>query len=292
MENLHVSQLDSHFTCREKIYPDGSAEILICDRPIFCVGGWENEKDSTVPRRNRDRALASAADLERSARRAASKVRDLALCNSFQTFVTLTLDQTQIDRYDRDQVVRKMSTWCDNHVRRDGLRYVLVPELHQDGALHFHGFFGWDDPAMKERWCRDSGTISVSGRKHPVRVRSDRHRASLLAQGGQVVYNLPKWTLGFTTAIDLYGDYHQAVTYVCKYIRKQTTGPAAGRICGRWYYHGGCDGQPMVYLSNHEIRNFLSYPGAYHFDVPEARASFVRILIKSNKSDCEKEAFL
>ena len=289
MTGLHVPEIDSHFNCREKIYPDGTVEVLVCDRPIFTDGGWESEKNNSVARGKRRDAPPSAADLERSARRASGKIRDLALCNAFQTFVTLTLDKTQIDRYDRAAVVKKMSTWCDNHVRRDGLRYVLVPELHKDGALHFHGFFGWSDPAEKNRWCRDSGTISVLGRKAPVRVRSDRHRASLLARGGQVVYNLPAWTLGFTTAIDLYGDYHQAVTYVCKYIRKQIQGPDAGRICGRWYYHGGCDGKPRVHLSNQEIRNFLSYPGAYRFDVPEAGASFVRVMLQSDLSDIQKE---
>lgn len=280
MENLHVSQGDSHFTCREKIYPDGSAEILICDRPIFSEGGWEHEKNHSVVRGSRGDALATPESLERSARRASGKVRDLALCNSFQTFVTLTLDQSKIDRYDRNVIVKKMSTWCDNHVRRDGLRYVLVPELHKDGALHFHGFFGWADDLIRSEWCRDSGTISVPGKKSPVRVRSEAHREKLLGGGGRVVYNLPKWTLGFTTALDLYGDYHQAVTYICKYIRKQQE---AGKICGRWYYHGGCDGQPEIKLSNQALRDFENYPGAYCFNVPEAGCSFIRILKKGDQ---------
>lgn len=277
MENIHVSQLDSHYTCREKFYPDGSCEILICDHPIFSERGWEHEKNYSVVRRSRCTDEASPEAVARSARRASAKVRDLALCNDFQTFVTLTLDASQIDRYDRAVIVKKMSTWCDNHVRRDGLRYVLVPELHKDGALHFHGFFGWADALMRQRWCQPSGTISVPGRKGPVRIRSDAHERKLLAEGGRPVWNLPKWTLGFTTAIDIYGDYHQAVTYVCKYIRKQQD---AGKICGRWYYHGGCDGHPVIKLSNQALRDFEDYPGAYRFNVPEAGCSFVRILKK------------
>lgn len=121
------------------------------------------------------------ANVQRAARRARARLRELALCNDFQVFVTLTLDKREIDRYDPAQVVRKMSTWCDNHVRRDGLRYILVPEHHKDGAIHFHGFMGWDSPETAGKWCRDSGTVSLPGRKKPVKVRSAAHRAKLIA---------------------------------------------------------------------------------------------------------------
>ena len=74
-------------------------------------------------------------------RRAASKLRDIALCNDFRYFVTLTLDPAKIDRHDMDALVRVLNRWADNRVRRHGLRYVLVPERHKDGAIHLHGFF-------------------------------------------------------------------------------------------------------------------------------------------------------
>ena len=79
--------------------------------------------------------------MQRAARRARAALRDLALCNDFDCFVTLTLDGAQVNRYDPKQVIQKLNRWADNKVRRDGLRYVLVPELHKDGAIHFHGFF-------------------------------------------------------------------------------------------------------------------------------------------------------
>lgn len=98
------------------------------------------------------------------------------------------------------------------------------------------------------------------------------------------MYNLPKWTYGYTTAMDLYGEYHQAVTYVTKYVGKQVQ-DAGGKIGGRWFYHGGCSGEPLRKLSNQHIRDFEDYPGAYRFDVPEAGCSFVRILIPGGKKD-------
>jgi hypothetical protein len=76
----------------------------------------------------------------------------------------------------------------------------------------------------------------------PRRVAAAR-RAERLSEGWRVVYNLPSWGYGFTTALELYGDYHAAVAYVCKYIGKQTE-----KIGGRWYYSGGALGAPEVDL--------------------------------------------
>lgn len=64
-------------------------------------------------------------------------MRRLALANDFRWFVTLTLAPDKVDRYDAGEVVRKLSQWCNNQVKRRGLKYVLVPERHKDGALHF-----------------------------------------------------------------------------------------------------------------------------------------------------------
>lgn len=145
-------------------------------------------------------------------RRARANLRRLALANDFRWFVTLTLDPAKIDREDAKIVAKKLGQWADNMVRRKGLKYVLVPELHKKGGIHFHGFFN------------DAVSIVDSG-----------HRDS----GGHVIYNLPEWTLGFTTAIELYGDYGSAVGYVTKYIGKGNEKPM-----GRWYYSGGALAQP------------------------------------------------
>ena len=141
-------------------------------------------------------------------------MRRLALANQFRWLVTLTLDPKKIDRYDAGEVVKKLSQWCSNQVKRKGLRYILVPERHKDGALHFHGFFN------------DAVEAVASG-----------HRS----KSGQPIYNLPGWDLGFTAAIEVYGNYPAAVAYVCKYIGKDGEKPA-----GRWYYSGGDLREPDV----------------------------------------------
>lgn len=149
--------------------------------------------------------------VRRAASRARKQVFELCACNDLDLFFTLTLNKEMIDRYDYKAAVRKFGQWADNQVRRRGLKYVAVPELHKDGAVHFHGL------------CNSAAVRLVdSGKKSK----------------GQTVYNLPGWRLGFTSAISLYGERNAAAHYVAKYISKQH-GTNGGTIGGRYFYHGG-----------------------------------------------------
>lgn len=207
-----------------RIYPNGDYDIIAASTEMFDLSPKPKKpKVAKQPKVDVSRetstenappaeAKPKKANLDRARSRARAKVRQLALANEFQWFVTLTLDPAKIDRYDAAEVVRKMSQWCDNRVRRKGLRYILVPEHHADGAIHFHGFFNGALEAV------ESGLTDKRGHK---------------------VYNLPDWTLGFTRAVRLYGEYGAAVTYVTKYIGKETE-----KIGGRWYYSGGALAAP------------------------------------------------
>lgn len=248
-------------TGRIKSFPDGSREILACSRPVFREEGWEAQTPVSRKKGQGD------GDIQRAMRRARAQVRDLALCNPFTHFVTLTLDSAQVDRYDMAAITRKLNAWLSNQVQRRGLKYVLVPERHKDGAIHFHGFF---NDALERS---DSGTVIPPGGGKPRRPRSKAQRADWLAQGGRVVWNLPGWSLGFTTALELVGEYSRAVSYVCKYIGKQGDKPG-----GRWYYSGGDLARPDVELADLDWRAVAGQPGSYSFQVPEAGAVFVRLM--------------
>ena len=234
-----------------KRYPSGKTRLMVAERAVFRIPGYEPSIDKESDARSDsasdgpsvameearydtaerlglmyDGGLSpeeesrAAANLARAQRRARSAVRDLALSNDFAYFVTLTFDQRKVDRWDDREVLRVTMNWLDNHVRRDGLAYVLVPERHKDGAIHFHGFFNSAIGGV------DSG-----------------HKT----QSGQTIYNLPRWPWGFTTAIPVYGEYSAAVGYVCKYITK-----GAEKVGGRWYYHGGSLRRPAVEYLNTE----------------------------------------
>lgn len=282
-------EADVRRNCRVKRYPDGSAVVLLSDRAIFRVPGWEEVN----PRRRRNvaeelselsdsydvaelsqyaiarlderDAQRASASLARAQRRAKAAVRDLGMCNEWRFFVTLTLDAAKVDRYDVAVITRRLNTWLDNHVRRDGLAYVLVPERHKDGAIHFHGFF---NDALR---AVDSGTID-RGKGKPQRPRSAKQRAEWIAAGGHVVYNLPAWDFGFTTAIELYGSRRAAVGYVSKYIAKQMQPDGTpGKIGGRWYYSGGALRRPRVEFCNVDFDAFSAYTG-FEFVVEELGA--------------------
>lgn len=221
-------------------YPDGSCDILCASAPIFREPGWEaswrEDQAKPVPSAREKGKKSEGADMERSMRRARAKLRRLALANEFEYFVTLTLDPAKIDRYDSKAVIKALGQWADNMVRRHGLRYILVPERHKDGALHFHGF--------------------MAGR-------GLKAEDSAVEWDGRPVYNLPQWTLGFTTAQRLYGDYHAAVGYCCKYIGKQGERPA-----GRWYYSGGALKEPPKLYCDLDYR---AVDNSVEFSIPGAK---------------------
>ena len=229
-------------------YPTGDVDIICAAEKMFAPPGWEAAEDfsraghEVIRGAKREKGVKSeGADMLRSMRRARAQLRRLALANHFDYFVTLTLDQQRIDRYDPAAVTKALNQWCNNMVKRHGLRYILVPELHEleeghtERAYHFHGFFAGEGLNVV-----DSGTIKVPGFKKPRRPRSEAERAEWLAAGGHIVYNLPQWKFGFTTALRVYGTYSAAVGYCCKYIGKQQ----GQRPLGRWYYSGGALAKP------------------------------------------------
>lgn len=296
---VEISENIRH-NCRSKKYPDGSREVIVADRDIFREPGWQDASDAPKQShkwdskeaepdvaelsqyalaRKEDAERKRAADsLDRAQRRARAAVRDLGLCNDWRFFVTLTLDAAKVDRYDVAAITRRLNVWLDNRVRRDGLAYVLVPERHKDGAVHFHGFFNDALAAV------DSGTVVRAAGGKPRRPRSAKQRAAWLAEGGHVVYNLPAWDFGFTTAIELYGDRRSAVGYVCKYIAKQQRPDDAGamrpgKIGGRWYYSGGALRRPAVEFADVDYSEFEDVSG-YEFAVENLGAKCKKIIVE------------
>lgn len=235
-------------------YPDGSQDLIAASAPIFHPPGWEIADDwgaaRPAPSPREAGVKSEGEDMERSMRRARARLRRLALSNKLDYFVTLTLDGSKIDRYDGAAITRKLNQWCSNMVKRHGLRYILVPELHQDGALHFHGFMGGDGLRVV-----DSG---IRWENRPV-------------------YNLPQWSYGFTTAQQLYGEYSAAVAYCCKYIGKQQ----GQRPLGRWYYSGGDLREPVKVFAD---LDFQELEGGAEFDIPGAK---IRIQNNLGGKSCE-----
>ena len=115
-------------------------------------------------------------------RRARSAITELALCNDWDYFVTLTLSPEKFDRHDLKAWQKSLSVWIGNFNRKHGckLKYLLIPEHHEDGCWHMHGLFAGvpaeclcinqhgylDFPEYAERF----GFINLGRVKDPVRV--------------------------------------------------------------------------------------------------------------------------
>lgn len=200
--------------------------------------------------------------LKRAMRRARVRVRDYCLSTDMRYFATFTLDRQKVDRYDIHAITKKLNVWLGHQVQRKGIAYVMVPELHQDGAVHFHGML------TEGLQVVDSGTIIPKGDDRPRRPRSDAQARAWVRDGGRVVYNLPDWPYGFTTALQVTGCYEQAVNYISKYISKglhTESGLLPQKVGGRWYYSGGPLGRPgMEYVNVDPGEQLQAYGEAAH----------------------------
>lgn len=275
------SKEESHFNSRTKFYESEGKlipyEIMCSNRQIFSSGLEVSDYSKELERRlEYEEAAAEIFGgkpvssrgyvpapltkdelLDQSRRRAKRKIFDCCICNEFELFVTLTLDKEQIDRNDYQAVIKRLNSWLGNRVRRNGLKYIGVPECHRNGGLHFH--FAMSGGGFR---LVDSGTVSVEGRKKPIKV-STADRLGIPESERHTVYNVADWKLGFSTAIRTYGERGALATYISKELCKdvQKTVAKSGsidKIGGRWYYHGGELKKPRIELQN---RNFDELEG-------------------------------
>ncbi len=107
-------------------------------RPFAEGGREQQEKD--VCKLNAD-AIREVARMQESLSRTKRTVRDLILCNKFDYFCTFTFDKGRVDRTNFGECRKKLTKLFDNYKQRfsPAFRYVVLPEFHADGAIHFHG---------------------------------------------------------------------------------------------------------------------------------------------------------
>lgn len=82
----------------------------------------------------------SAESLRCSLSRSKKNIREIALCNNFQYFSTLTVDSNKADRYSLEICQKKLKNTLEKIKRKNkDFKYIFITEKHQDGAFHFHG---------------------------------------------------------------------------------------------------------------------------------------------------------
>lgn len=134
--------------------------------------------------------------------RAKQKIYELARSNDWEYFLTLTFAK---DRYNYELLTEKLRNWINRTKKTyaPDMKYIFVPELHKDGALHFHGIVS------------NIGSLPLVDSGH-----TDK--------SGNTIYNIDCYKMGFTTATKV-ADSGRVASYMTKYITKDLMSYAKGK---------------------------------------------------------------
>lgn len=134
-----------------------------------------------------------------------TNIVDLAInYDKWEYFITLTFDDEKFDDgvYSHEQAIEYLKKWINNqkHQNRQ-MTYLLVPEFHKEGKLHFHGLI-----ANVPKW-------QFSKAINP-------HTYKPIIKNGLQIYNLDNYKLGFTT-ISKVQNQEKVSNYISKYATKE-----------------------------------------------------------------------
>lgn len=155
-------------------------------------------------RGKRGQAKNPVASLRSSLKRTKRSIYDYTIANDWDYWVTLTLDKEKIDRFNYDLISKKIRQFLNDNKKRNHpeLKYLIVPEMHKNGAWHFHALISG----------LPVGALVDSGKR---------------TKKGQVVYNWLAYqkAFGFNTIIDIstinYDEHLKIANYITKYITKE-----------------------------------------------------------------------
>lgn len=107
------------------------------------------QKGFEVLVKRREKSITSAVSvdkLDNNLSRVKSTVKDLAMCNDWEWWCTLTIDKSKHDRGNLKAYRKAFCKWVtgiNRRCKKTGevpIRYLLVAEKHEDGNWHMHGF--------------------------------------------------------------------------------------------------------------------------------------------------------
>lgn len=177
-------------------------EIQISSFPsIITKGGLNHENTTSFSEQNTFSSDSDSSDSEkdskscivRSLRRTKQSIYKISRANDWHFFATFTLKDESY-RYDFLLSTKKLRTWLNNFKKRfcADLQYIVVPEFHKDGAIHFHALLQSATlfTLLKTRWC-------------------DKNK-----------FYLPLYKLGISE-LEKVKDRYRVSNYICKYITKE-----------------------------------------------------------------------
>lgn len=174
--------------------------------------GWELLKEFVEDEKKTDEEEIQRISLSRTNKR----IRELAKCNHFEYFGTITINGYYNNRYELDDCQTKLKKILRRiHDKTKGkLKYLIITEKHKDGAFHFHGLFSGLDLSLN-----DYGYF----------------------------YNEDLQELGYNS-FSLIKDYNKTCNYICKYITKDCVKNSHNQIFMR--------SKGLNVATHEEIKNF------------------------------------
>lgn len=174
--------------------------------------------------------------LEASISRTRTAIYELALCNDWEWFVTLTLNPEYHDRKDLQSYKRKLSTWIKNYNRNHetNIKYLLIPEQHADGqSWHIHGLMmGLPEEHLHE---------FTEQEKLPIKILIEIKR-------GNKVYNWENYAKTFGYIVITKIRHLESVSkYITKYITKDLAKTRIGLNDHLYYCSQGLNRAETIY---------------------------------------------
>lgn len=130
------------------------------------------------------------------------KIKGYALSNDFKWFITLTFNPKKVNSSDYETAKTTLSNWCramrdKNREEDKKFDYLIIPELHKSGAVHFHGLLSDISANFEEAINPNTGKPII------------RH--------GRQVHNLTDWEYGFSDCEEIESP-ERAASYITKYV--------------------------------------------------------------------------
>lgn len=115
-----------------KFYREGVYELIRFKRALSPHLPPKREEGESIPEEKFSQAIC----------RARSVIFQVAFCNDWAFFFTGTIDKAKYNRYHLKDFYKFFTQWLRDYRKkyRCDLKYLFVPELHEDGAWHIHGF--------------------------------------------------------------------------------------------------------------------------------------------------------
>jgi len=194
------------------------------------------EAESEEPDKGRKNTAGNDGKLEASISRTRSTIFELAICNDWEWFVTLTLNPEYHDRKDLQSYHKKLSTWIKNYNRlhQTNIRYLLIPENHHDKiSWHMHGLIAGLPTEHLHEFTEQE--------KLPIKILVE-------IKQGHKVYNWEAYakTFGYITITEI-RHLESVSKYITKYITKDLAKTRIGLNDHLYYCSKGLKRAKVIY---------------------------------------------